>query len=446
VLDGPGWTNSTGESVYAPAGCVNDWGAGGQLLVVVYFFSFVIITVFVLFTMFMGAIAISMAKATQDLEKKAALANQSTEQDWSLTHDMMPDVTETMCSKHLLNVDTLVGFNNAKGVSYHEQLKSICDSDGGLVYLSFFDAKHKEMMEAHAVMIHRLIWTFRYLLELESNAETLAEEALAAEALEEELPGIQLERRASWQSNILEHMDSDARAQPHTDQGAEKRGGAFIQEPVPPSMGRRCSDTLLRAFAKVSYFCYRLTQHKLFTLVIIGTIFLVTVEYVIKAQEGTPTLQKFLDETGSGTNTSLLKVSQLVFLVEFIVKLLANGLQPWGYFKDYWNVFDFTILIVGFTRQPGLLVARMLRLFRIMEICGGRARRNFEAFVTSIMSFRVIGTLWMIVIFLYAVAGSHIFGTNDPFRFKDAGTAAMTLFWASTMDGLPELMYTNAYG
>jgi hypothetical protein len=472
VLDGPGWTNSTGESVYAPAGCVNDWGGAGQLLVVFYFFSFVIITVFVLFTMFMGAIAISMAAATEELEKKAALANQSNEQDWSLLHDMTPDVTETMCSKHLLNVDTVVGFNRAKGVSYHDQLKSICSSDGGLVYLSFFDLKHKEMMEAHAVMTQRLIWTFRYLLELESASGI--KEALAADRARVAEGGVHCDlahaqsfskgvdggdgvgdfdslralqstkdrnRRASWRTNVLQRIDSGAF--PDSDQN--KPGmGSLTKDPSPPSVTRRCSDLLLRVFAKVSYFCYKMTQHTVFNLVIIVTIFAVTVEYVSKAQEGTPTLQKFLDE--SDGNTSVLRISQLVFLVEFIVKLLANGLQPWGYFRSYWNVFDFAILIVGFTRQPGLLVARMLRLFRVMEILGGRARRNFAAFLSSILSFRVIGTLWMIVIFLYAVAGSHVFGGNDPFRFKDAGTAAMTLFWASTMDGLPELMFTNAYG
>jgi hypothetical protein len=472
LLDGPAFTNDTHSAVYETAECAVHWGPWGQLLVVAYFFSFVIITVFVLFTMFMGAIAISMAKATESLEKKAALAP-SRDQDWSLMHDMEPKFNNSFAAKYLLMPETVVDFETAEGLSYHEKFKSIENCDGGLVYLSFLDSNAKSRMENHSLMTQRLIWTFRYLMQVESvesaevesvDTEKPAPSAQAQEAmapltmsqldgaLEEEpdkggtprssvagsLAGQRVQKkRKSWRSEILERMDSGGDPSGKQSQPVELGGTA-------PTALRRCTDIMLRAYATVSYTCFCMTQHWCFNFVVITVIFLVGVEYIDKAQQGNAALVAFLEDSSS--MGSVLKISQWIFLAECIIKVLANGLQPWGYFRSYWNIFDFAILIIGFSQQPALLVARILRVFRIMEIVGGRARRNFEAFLTSILSFRVIGTLWMIVIFLYAVAGSHLFGSNDPFRFKNAGTAVMTLFWASTLDGLPELMFTNAYG
>ena len=38
------------------------------------------------------------------------------------------------------------------------------------------------------------------------------------------------------------------------------------------------------------------------------------------------------------------KIILLIFTVEAAVKILAEGRQPWRYFKDPWNSFDFLIL------------------------------------------------------------------------------------------------------
>eukprot|EP00935_MAST-01C_sp_MAST-1C-sp1_P000779 g779.t1 len=507
VIDGPGWHNRS--HWFAPAECVDaSSSAWDQLLVLLYFFSFVIITVFVLFTMFMGAIAISMTNATEELEKKAAMGNNKN-QDWSLMHEMAPKVKRmgwclSSLARRLLLPDTIVDFDNvAKAyttharqgdgvggggggegkmeeeqavavteeaavenraktalmcVSYSEKLRAIESSwcTGGKVYLMFLDAEQKYRMQEHGKMVERAMWAFRFLLDNDNDPEEEMEKS-AAFAVGED--------KGTSSLNSDEGVDEAW-------QHAEEQAAVAIQSLVRQQQAKRrvyelnsitivqhVCDPLLRAFAWVSYMCFRWTQHWSFKGIMITTIALLVGEYIDQAQQGALVLRSFLNggsdndndhagagEQGSGTGPTVLKVSQWIFLGEFIVKLLANGLRPWGYFYSYWNVFDFVILVVGFSRQPAFLVARMLRVFRVMHICGGRARRNFEAFVASILSFRVIGTLWLVVIYLYAIAGVNLFGGNDPLRFKNAGTAAITLFWASTMDGLSGVMFTNVYG
>ncbi|HRI61313.1 MAG TPA: ion transporter, partial [Saprospiraceae bacterium] len=36
----------------------------------------------------------------------------------------------------------------------------------------------------------------------------------------------------------------------------------------------------------------------------------------------------------------------LIFTAEFAIKILAEGARPWNYFRDPWNVFDFTVVAV----------------------------------------------------------------------------------------------------
>jgi hypothetical protein len=106
--------------------------------------------------------------------------------------------------------------------------------------------------------------------------------------------------------------------------------------------------------------------------------------------------------------TQVLTISQWVYFLEFIVKVLANGLRPWGYFtRSYWNSFDLCVLIIGFLGKPALLIFRMFKLFRVMRQMGGHHKQNFDVFISSLLSFRVVGSLWMLVIFFYSVVGSN---------------------------------------
>jgi hypothetical protein len=69
-----------------------------------------------------------------------------------------------------------------------------------------------------------------------------------------------------------------------------------------------------------------------------------------------------------------------------------------------------------------------------------------KAFVDGIKSFRFIGAIWLLQIYLFAVAGTIIFGENDPDHFGTLHVAMFTLFGIATLDEVEDVMYVNMYG
>ena len=66
------------------------------------------------------------------------------------------------------------------------------------------------------------------------------------------------------------------------------------------------------------------------------------------------------------------KVILGVFIVEALLKMAMHGRQPWRYFADGWNVFDFFIVVICLLPVGGpfaavLRLARALRLLRLVS-------------------------------------------------------------------------------
>ena len=62
---------------------------------------------------------------------------------------------------------------------------------------------------------------------------------------------------------------------------------------------------------------------------------------------------------------------KFIFLLELVIKIIAEGLKPWHLFSDNWNTFDFVIVIVLFIPIEGgspLYVLRLLRILRALKI------------------------------------------------------------------------------
>ena len=60
-----------------------------------------------------------------------------------------------------------------------------------------------------------------------------------------------------------------------------------------------------------------------------------------------------------------------IFLLELVISIVAEGLQPWNFFKDNWHVFDFTVvvvLLIPLNVGNSLLVWRLLRILRVLKI------------------------------------------------------------------------------
>jgi voltage-gated sodium channel len=60
-----------------------------------------------------------------------------------------------------------------------------------------------------------------------------------------------------------------------------------------------------------------------------------------------------------------------IFLLELVIKIVAEGLKPWRFFSDNWNNFDFVVvimLLIPFQKASTLFVLRLLRVFRVLKI------------------------------------------------------------------------------
>lgn len=139
-----------------------------------------------------------------------------------------------------------------------------------------------------------------------------------------------------------------------------------------------------------------------------------------------------------------------IFIVEIVVKMLAEGDKPLRYFRDGWNVFDFVIVVTAFLPFGGSSVAilRLLRLLRVLKLIKALPKLQVlvEALLKSIPSMAYVSLLLFLLFYIYAVAGVFIFGTNDPLHFKDLQTSMLTLFRVVTLEDWTDVMYINMYG
>jgi len=133
-----------------------------------------------------------------------------------------------------------------------------------------------------------------------------------------------------------------------------------------------------------------------------------------------------------------------VFVAEIGLKLYVYRFQ---FFKEGWNVFDFTVvgtsLIPGasaFTVLRALRVLRVLRLLRFVPMM----KRITEALLKSIPGMGAILAVIVLVIYVGAVMATNMYGnTSNPDVREMFGTlpdSALTLFQLMTMDGWSDML------
>ncbi|MEQ1568796.1 MAG: ion transporter [Myxococcota bacterium] len=139
-----------------------------------------------------------------------------------------------------------------------------------------------------------------------------------------------------------------------------------------------------------------------------------------------------------------------IFVLEIVVKMGAEGSQPWRYFRDPWNVFDFGIVAVALLpfEAEGVAVLRLARLLRVLKLV--RALPRLQVLVTallkSIPSMGYVSLLLALAFYLYGVAGTHLFGANDPVHFGRLEISLLSLFRIVTLEGWTEILYIQMYG
>ncbi|MCL2455297.1 MAG: ion transporter [Micrococcales bacterium] len=185
----------------------------------------------------------------------------------------------------------------------------------------------------------------------------------------------------------------------------------------------------------------RLVEHRLFERTILAVILLNSVVL------GLETSPEMMDRHGAVLET-LDRVFISIYVAEMILKLVASRL---AYFRSGWNVFDFLIVVSSLLPAGGTFTGlRVLRVLRVLRLVSGL--KPLRKIVSSILrSAPGIGwtvLLMMIIYYIFAIVGIHLFRPQSPERFGSLGAAFTSLFQLTTLDNWGDIVFplTSANG
>ena len=134
------------------------------------------------------------------------------------------------------------------------------------------------------------------------------------------------------------------------------------------------------------------------------------------------------------------------FIAEALLKMLAVAPRLGLYFKNGWNLFDFSVIVFSLLPATGELamVARLARLLRILRLISSlpELRLIVATLIRSIPSMGNIILLMSIIFYIYAIAGYHLFSEADPLHWGTLGMSLLTLFRIVTLEDWTDVMYT----
>jgi voltage-gated sodium channel len=129
----------------------------------------------------------------------------------------------------------------------------------------------------------------------------------------------------------------------------------------------------------------------------------------------------------------------LVFVVEIGLKIAVMGR---GFWLDPWSWFDMAVVLVSITPTSesfgALRAFRALRLLRLVIVVPS-LRRVVEGLLKAIPSLSSIMVLMVLLLFVFAIMGTRMFGEAHPEFFGSLGASAFSLFTVMTLEGWPDL-------
>ncbi len=135
----------------------------------------------------------------------------------------------------------------------------------------------------------------------------------------------------------------------------------------------------------------------------------------------------------------------IFFLVEITIRMAAED-KFFNFFKKGWNIFDFIIVaisLIPLESSEYALIARMLRLFRVMRLISfiPELRVLVSALLTALPRMGYVALLMFIIFYIYAVIGNLMFANINPVLWGDLGVSLLTLFRVATFEDWTDVMY-----
>ncbi|MDP6892952.1 MAG: ion transporter [Verrucomicrobiota bacterium] len=190
--------------------------------------------------------------------------------------------------------------------------------------------------------------------------------------------------------------------------------------------------------------CKKISESKLFNNFILFVIGLASVVVGMQTYKG-------FEAQHHVTLNALDSIILVIFILEIIVKIVAQGRQPLNYFKDSWNIFDFSIVAVcllPIDSNDFVAVLRLARVLRVLKLVSALPRLQVlvGAVLKSVPSIGYVFLLATLHFYIYGCMATFLYSDNDPVHFRNLQTSMLSLFRAVTLEDWTDLMYINMYG
>lgn len=137
--------------------------------------------------------------------------------------------------------------------------------------------------------------------------------------------------------------------------------------------------------------------------------------------------------------TAVDTAAMIVYAAELALRIVSYGSKPWMFFTRGWNVFDFLIVGIAPFAAGQTVVLRLLRLMRLLRIFRflPEVRVLFASIVKSIPPLLSMSVLIGLLLFLYGMAGTYLFGRDLPEAWGHIGLSLKSLFILLTLENFP---------
>ena len=198
---------------------------------------------------------------------------------------------------------------------------------------------------------------------------------------------------------------------------------------------------------KFMKFCYDMSENQKFEVVITIIILLNMVQMSMEH-----------DSASDEFNNAMVYanyVFTVIYTLEAILKII--GTRKFYFYKS-WNIFDFVIVVFAWLGiamdsvmsesviDPSILrsfrVFRVARILRIIQMAKG-IRRLLYTLICSLPALINIGTLLLLIIYIYAVVGVAMFGYVR--RQGTLNDQVCCLIWLNLFDQKKLLAFTEAF-
>ncbi len=135
-------------------------------------------------------------------------------------------------------------------------------------------------------------------------------------------------------------------------------------------------------------------------------------------------------------------ISIVIFVIEIVVKIAANGKQFFRGEDSGWNMFDLIVTVISslsfFTGIEGLVGARAIRILRelrLLRVISGSSnmKRIFHALIFALPQISWASIFFVLLYYIYGIIGVEMFGGTCE-RFASLHQSFLTLMQVMTFD------------